>query len=387
MTTPRDPGAVPSPLTLPSLLAQKRVLVLCGPGGVGKTTTSAALGLAAAQAGRRVLVLTIDPARRLADALGLPLSAPTPMPIPPDRLAKLGLDLGTGTKGSLDAWMLDPRVVFERVVRVLGSPEQTDKILGTRLFGHLSELAAGMLEYTAGEALYSFTADGRYDLVVLDTPPARNAVDFLDAPARLSAFLDEGVLKLFLPKEGSSFLAAAGKLAGSVFSRAFGDGFVADLQVFFQAFGGLFGGMRKHSDGVAELLASDDAAFLLVTSPEEDARREASLFRGELERRRMPFAGFILNRSLAALARWPHPSSIPATSDVVAKALATLAPLADLERNEADTHARLLEELRALAGPQGLAVASPLLLEHTDPLAGLVVLARELGQSVHPASS
>lgn len=364
--------------TLGELVRTKRVLVLCGPGGVGKTTTSAALGVAGAQAGRRVLVLTIDPARRLADALGLPLSSPMPKAVPRERLKSLGLDTDSHGAGTLDAWMLDPKVVFERVVRVLGSPEQAEKILSTRLFSHLSDLAAGMLEYTAGEALYSFAAEGRYDLIVLDTPPSRNALDFLDAPERLSSFLEDGILKVFVPKETSGFLASAGRLVGSVFTRAFGDGFMADLQVFFQAFGGLFGGMREHSDGVAKLLSSEECSFLLVTSPEEDSMREASFFRGELERRALPFAGFVLNRSLARLTTWPKPSDIATEDPVLRQALSKLAPLAEAELAEAEKHARLLEELKRVAGERGLADAAPMLLDTTDPLAGLVTLAKAL---------
>jgi anion-transporting ArsA/GET3 family ATPase len=364
--------------TIGELVRTKRVLVLCGPGGVGKTTTSAALGVAGAHAGRRVLVLTIDPARRLADALGLPLSAPTPRPVPADRLRALGLESIDKTQGTLDAWMLDPRVVFERVVRVLGTPAQAEKILSTKLFAHLSELAAGMLEYTAGEALYSFAAEGRYDLIVLDTPPSRNALDFLDAPERLSSFLEDGILKVFVPKEGSGFLASAGRLVGNVFGRAFGDGFLGDLQVFFQAFGGLFGGMRAHSDGVARLLSSDESAFLLVTSPEEDALREASFFQGELTRRNLPFAGFVLNRSLARLASWPHPSTIAGRAPSLESALAKLGPIANEERREAEKHASLLAELRTIAGERGIAEAAPMLLDTSDPLAGLVTLARAL---------
>ena len=227
-----------------ALLQEKRVLVLAGPGGVGKTTTAAALGLAAAQAGRRVLVLTIDPARRLADALGLPLDAPRPTPVPAERLAALGL---TG-KGTLDAWMLDPKVVFEEMVRRLASsPAEAQKLIATRLFGHLSELISGMQEYTAAEALYTFVEDRKYDLVVLDTPPSRNALDFLDAPGRLTRFLEEGVLSIFLPKTGSSLLQRAGKLVGSVFSRALGDGFVKELETFLGAFGSIFGALRSRT--------------------------------------------------------------------------------------------------------------------------------------------
>jgi anion-transporting ArsA/GET3 family ATPase len=364
--------------TLGALVRGKRVLVLCGPGGVGKTTCAAALGLAGAHAGRRVLVLTIDPARRLADALGLPLSSPTPKPVPADRLRALGLDLSEGANGALDAWMLDPRVIFERVVRVLGTPEQADKILATKLFAHMSELAAGMLEYTAGEALYSFAAEGRYDLIVLDTPPSRNALDFLDAPERLSSFLEDSILKVFLPKEGAGFLASASRLVGNVFGRVFGDGFMVDLGVFFQAFGGLFGGMREHSEGVAKLLSSDESAFLLVTSPDEDALREAQFFRGELARRKLPFAGFVLNRSLAKLTSWLHPKDVSAETAVLDRSLAKLAGFAEVERAEAARHTVLLDELRSVAGEPGLAIAAPMLLDTSDPLAGLVTLAREL---------
>ncbi len=360
------------------LVREKRVLVLCGPGGVGKTTMAAALGLAGAQLGRRVLVLTIDPARRLADALGIPLASPGPRPVPADKLQALGLAAEGGRQGSLDAWMLDPKVVFEQVIRVLGTPEQTTKILGTKLFAHLSELASGMLEYTAGEALFKFASEGRYDLIVLDTPPARNALDFLDAPARLSAFLEDSILKVFVPKEGAGFLASAGRLVGHVFSRVFGEGFIADLGVFFQAFSGLFGGMREHSDGVAKLLGSDESAFLLVTSPEEASLREATLFQADLLRRNFPFAGFILNRSLAKLASWPHPGDFTSSDAVAMSALRKLTSIANEERREAAEHALLLEELRALAGEAGFASAAPLLLDSSEPLAGLGVLAREL---------
>ena len=182
-------------LTFPaSLLRDKRVIVCCGAGGGGKTTTAAALGLAAASKGRRVLVLTIDPARRLAEAMGIPASGPKPAAVPEDRLRQGKIS------GKLDAWMLDPKVVFEgMVLRLADSPERAAAILENRIYRALSDLVAGMQEYTAAEALYSFVESGNYDLVVLDTPPSRNALEFLEAPRKLSLFLDEKIIGVFLP--------------------------------------------------------------------------------------------------------------------------------------------------------------------------------------------
>jgi anion-transporting ArsA/GET3 family ATPase len=359
------------------LLRTRRVLVLCGPGGVGKTTTAAALGLAAAQAGRRVLVLTVDPARRLADALGLPLSSPRPTPIPADRLFSAGIP-GPGT---LDAWMLDPRVVFEGLVHRLASPEQAERVLKTRLFGHLAELVAGMQEYTAAEALYTFVEEGRYDLVVLDTPPSRNALDFLDAPGRLTRFLEDGILDVFMPKTGSSLLQRAGRLVGNVFSKALGDSFVKDLEAFLGAFSGMFGALRSHGTGVRELLGSSQAAFLLVTSAETESIQETLFFRDSVLERGLPFAGFILNRSLARLAAWPHPSELELASDTpleVRLALKKLHGAADRERARARAHAVLLTRLASLAGEARIAVAAPLIAEGVDDLAGLLGLAQGL---------
>ena len=167
---------------LEALITTKKVLVCCGAGGVGKTTTAAALALAAARSGRRVLVLTIDPAKRLAQALGIREHMRHPTPLSPETLAQAGV-----TTGTLDAWMLNPDVVFEGLVhRMAPTMAQAERVLKSRLFRHLSELVAGMQEYTAAEALYELSTTGRYDLVVLDTPPARNALDFLEALGKLA---------------------------------------------------------------------------------------------------------------------------------------------------------------------------------------------------------
>ncbi|MFM2152024.1 MAG: hypothetical protein RL199_459, partial [Pseudomonadota bacterium] len=225
---------------LAALLRTRRVVVLCGAGGVGKTTTSAALGLAAAKAGRRVLVLTVDPARRLAQAMGIPSHADVPTRVAAERLAAAGLPAGA----ALDAWMLDPKVVFEKLVKRLAAPDRARTILESRLYARLSEVVAGMQEYTAGEALHAFVTEGRYDLVILDTPPSRHALDFLDAPGRLGRLLDEGLLRVFGGSEGG-LVQRAGRFVGGVLGRVLGDGFLDELRIFLGAFGGLFGAMRQ----------------------------------------------------------------------------------------------------------------------------------------------
>lgn len=356
---------------LEDILRTKKVLVLCGAGGVGKTTSSAALALQAASMGRKVLVLTIDPARRLAQALGIPPHAQAPSPVPPDRLAHAGV-----ASGRLDAWMIDPRVVFDQIVRRLAPPGQAELILRSRMYAHMSELVAGMQEYTAGEAMFHLASSGDYDLVVLDTPPSRNALDFLDAPNRLTRFLDENVVQLFLPREGG-LLRRAGRFVGGVFARVFGEEFITELQEFMGAFSGMFAGMRREADGLRELLESPTSAFLLVTSPEEEALREALFFRDEVTRRKLPFAGFVLNRSHARLAALEHPPVPPAPfSEVVREAVAKLRLLGDREQLRARSDAALLGRLTELAGEGRFAVAAPHLGEAVEDLPGLLRLAR-----------
>jgi anion-transporting ArsA/GET3 family ATPase len=348
------------------------VVVLCGAGGVGKTTISAALALAAADRGRRALVLTIDPARRLAQALGLPEGASRPIPVSRERLAAAGL---TGS-GTLDAWMLDPRVVFESLIRRLAPPDTAREILATRLYHHLTDLVAGMQEYTAAEALFEFAQRDQYDLVVLDTPPSRNALEFLEAPGRLARFLDDSIVQLFLPREGG-LLQRAGRLLSGVFSRVFGEQFIEELQLFLGAFSGLFVALKGHTAGVRALLGSERSSFLLVTSAQPAALDEALFFRDQILSRALPFGGFLLNRSLARLADLPDVAAyFDPTLDP--EAMGKLAGLAARERKEAERDAVLLWRLEELAGPERLAVAAPQLGEEVEDLAGLLELGRAL---------
>jgi anion-transporting ArsA/GET3 family ATPase len=358
------------------LVRTKRVIVCCGAGGVGKTTTAAAIGVAAAVEGRRVLVLTIDPARRLAEAMGLPESARDPSAVPRARLDEMGIPL----KGELHAWMLSPEVVFESMVRRLAtSEERVQEILANRLYQHLSRIVAGMQEYTAAEALYTLSNDGKYDLVVLDTPPSRNALAFLEAPKKLSMFLDERIIGVFLPKK-SAFMRAASDLIEKVFVRAFGEGFFQELQGFLGAFSGMFGGMREHAEAVRTLLTSDESAFLLVTSPEPAALSEASFFQAKIQGLGLPFAGYVLNRSWAYTRGFVGPESIllpEGAGDAERFGMKKLTQLADQERWRAQRDRDLLARLKMETASQS-AIATPHLGGAVEDLAGLARLARNL---------
>lgn len=370
------PGLVDTSTFVDPLVREKKVIVCCGAGGVGKTTTAAAIGVASAVHGRRVLVLTIDPARRLAEAMGIPESARAPSPVPRAKLDELGIPI----QGELHAWMLSPEVVFESMVRRLATDEdRVQEILGNRLYQHLSKIVAGMQEYTAAEALYTLSTEGKYDLVVLDTPPSRNALEFLEAPRKLSMFLDERVIGVFLPKRGA-FMRAASDLIERVFSRAFGEGFYKDLQAFLGAFSGMFGGMRAHAEAVRKLLSSDDAAFLLVTSPEPAALAEASFFQAKIKELGLPFAGYVLNRSWAYTRGFLGPETIqlsPGASETERVALKKLGQLADAERWRAQRDRDLLARLR-METESGSAIATPHLGGAVEDLVGLGALARNL---------
>jgi anion-transporting ArsA/GET3 family ATPase len=357
------------------LLADKRVVVCCGAGGVGKTTTAAALGLAAAMLGKKALVLTIDPARRLAEAIGSPLAARAPVPMPDARLAEVGI------RGTLSTWMVDPRIVFEGMVRRLTTDQiQADAILQNRIYRALAQLVAGMQEYTAAEALYGFVEGGDYDVVILDTPPSRNALDFLEAPRKLSLFLDERIVGVFLPGSSGIFRNRARQIAHGVFARIFGEGFFDEMQQFLATFSGMFVSMRSHAESVRKLLKSDASSFVVVTSPEPAALAEAAhLERTLATEMLLPFSGFILNRSWAYTRGLRSPSELvlpPDATRVDHAALAKLEQLAAEELRLAERDRQLLSSLRKRrAGCQ--AAATPQLDGDID-FAALVLIAESL---------
>jgi len=269
----------------------RRIIVCCGSGGVGKTTTSAALALRAAERGRKVVVLTIDPARRLAQSMGVEKLDNVPRPVP-------GVAPGTG---SLDAMMLDMKRTFDDVVESQATPEKAAQILSNPFYIALSSSFAGTQEYMAMEKLGQLRATNTWDLIVVDTPPARNALDFLDAPDRLSGFLDGRFIRLLLvPAKGPARLMSAGVSAvTNTMAKIVGAQVLKDLQMFVTAFDTLFGGFRQRAQQTYALLKNRETAFLVVAAPEPDALREASYFVERLSADGMPLAGLVVNRASA----------------------------------------------------------------------------------------
>jgi anion-transporting ArsA/GET3 family ATPase len=275
------------------------IIVCCGSGGVGKTTASAALALRAAERGRRVVVLTIDPARRLAQSMGIEQLDNTPRPVVGLRTNGKGNRRG----GGLDAMMLDMKRTFDEVVESQATPEKARQILDNPFYIALSSSFAGTQEYMAMEKLGQIHADARrdgtYDLIVVDTPPSRSALDFLDAPERLSSFLDGRFIRLLLtPARGPARMMTAGLgLITSALNRILGTQVLRDMQTFVAAFDTLFGGFRARAQKTFELLQADGTAFLVVAAPEPDALREAAYFVERLSEDDMPLAGLIVNRA------------------------------------------------------------------------------------------
>jgi anion-transporting ArsA/GET3 family ATPase len=275
-----------------------QIVVCCGAGGVGKTTTAAALALRAAERGRRVVVLTIDPARRLAQSMGLEELDNTPRPVP-----GAGGDAG----GSLDAMMLDMKRTFDEVVEAHASPEKARQIMENPFYQALSSSFAGTSEYMAMEKLGQLRAsadagEAPWDLIVVDTPPSRSALDFLDAPQRLSSFLDGRFIRLLMAPAkagGRAYVRAFTSVVGGVtgmMTRILGAQVLTDVQTFVTALDTMFGGFRERADRTFARLQADGTAFLVIASPEPDAMREASYFVERLDAERMPLAGLVLNR-------------------------------------------------------------------------------------------
>jgi len=368
------------PETLAELVMSRRVLVVVGAGGVGKTTTAAALGVGAARRGRRVLCLTIDPARRLAEALGL-----EPMSGEAQAVSDVPAVEGTPLRGTLSAMMLDPSATFdELVVKYSPSPERAKKLLSNKLYQYVSRSLAGTQEYMAMEKLVAVQQDPRFDLVILDTPPTANALDFLDAPERLIEALDSAAIRWFVQAFQSSGKVSFNLLARSAvvvlrgLGRITGGGFLASMAEFITELNDLFGGFRERARVVEAALRSPGVSFVLVTSPAPMSIKEVLYFSDRLQASNMPRGAFVVNRFRPA----PPWADAPPSERDAARAVAALG----LEL-EADAPSRLV---RAHAEAVQLASLDAITLRALDEGArGRVALVRvpELPSDVPDMSS
>ena len=320
---------------LAELVGGHRIVVCAGSGGVGKTTTAATIALWGALEGRRAIVLTIDPARRLADSLGVGPIGNTPVEVDPQVLAGAGVEV----RGSLSAMMLDQKGSWDELVdRHVPNAEARERILANRFYQQLSQSFAGSQEYMAVEQLGELDASGRYDLIVVDTPPTQHALDFLEAPERLLAFLDRKIVKWFVKPSfsaGWSALRTMNRTVGFLMHKiedATGVSALADVTDFFSAMSGLFEDFEPRVQRVTQLLRDPGTAFLLVAGPDEQVLDQADYLAAQMAARGMPLKGVVMNRIHQHLALGESDGSLEAITGLVAGRLAALRPAAEEAR-------------------------------------------------------
>ncbi|HEX4110097.1 MAG TPA: ArsA family ATPase [Solirubrobacteraceae bacterium] len=349
-------------MTLEERLKERRICICAGSGGVGKTTTSAAIALGLARRGRRVAVVTIDPAKRLATSLGLEELDNEPRLVDPALLEQAGVPV----EGELWAMMLDAKRTFDELIARLAPDERTRRdVLENRIYQELSSAVAGSQEFTAVAKLFELDRSGRFDAIVLDTPPSRSALDFLDAPTRLTQFFEGRALKVFLAPTGlaTRIVGRGASAVFSIFSKIAGVDLISDLSVFFRALGGLIDGFRERATSVSALLRDPATTFLVITSPEREPSEEAIFFHRKLREAGMPFGGLIVNRvhdqaldghTAEQTAALLQPALGDALAQRVAANLADFNVLAERDR-------RQIERLK-----KSLAVKDPVLVPHLD---------------------
>jgi anion-transporting ArsA/GET3 family ATPase len=366
--------------TLSEVLEDKGICICAGSGGVGKTTTSAAIATGMAARGLKVCVLTIDPAKRLADSLGLKELGNEARQVDPALFEKQGVEM----KGELWAMMLDAKATFDELIaRQAPDEESRDRVLENRIYQQISSALAGSQEYMAMEKLFELHSEGEFDLLVLDTPPTRNALDFLDAPKRLTQFIEGRSMKMFMKPTG-----LAAKVAGrgtsvvlGVLKRILGFDLLSDLAEFFNAFSGMVEGFQARAKRVDKLLADPDTCFLVVTGPQGEPVNEAVYFHRKLVEAKLPFGGVIVNK-----VHYPAEELGEETEDLPA-ALAGKLGDEDLARRVAanfsdyqalaERDARNIERLEREMRTKGV-IRVPYLDEDVHDLAGLAEINRYL---------
>ncbi|MDT5011148.1 MAG: hypothetical protein QOH57_2765 [Mycobacterium sp.] len=371
----RQRATAPPVLDIGAMLADtsNRVVVCCGAGGVGKTTTAAAMALRAAESGRTVVVLTIDPARRLAQALGITDLGNTPQRV----------ELGPEVKGELHAMMLDMRRTFDEMVVEYSGPERAQAILENQFYQTVATSLAGTQEYMAMEKLGQLVSQDKWDLVVVDTPPSRNALDFIDAPKRLGSFMDGRLWRLLLaPGRGiGRLVTGAVGLAMRALSTVLGSQMLSDASAFVQSLDSTFGGFREKADRTYALLKRRGTQFVVVSAAEPDALREASFFVDRLSREGMPLAGLILNRTHPTLSGLHLESAVDAAEELEAadpESLAAAVLRIHAERAQtAKREVRLLSRFTG-ANPQVPIVGVPSLPFDVSDLEALRAIADQL---------
>ena len=354
------------------ILEGRSICICAGSGGVGKTTTSAAIAAGMAARGKKVAVLTIDPAKRLADSLGLSELGNEEERVDPALFEEIGVDTG---EGELWAMMLDAKATFDEVVRKHASDAETrDRILENRIYREISNALAGSQEYMAMERLYEIHEQGNFDLLVLDTPPSRNALDFLDAPRRLTQFIEGRSLQLFIRPTGLGMrvLGRGSSVVFGVLKRVTGLDLIQDLSEFFTAMSGMVGGFRERAKKVNELLADDRTSFLVICGPAGEPINEAVYFHRKLIESDLPFGGVIVNkvhtegRGQAAADLTVQLEEVLGDDDLAGRVSANFEDYRALAERDARNISLLSEELRSAT-----VIEVPYLTEDVHDLAGL----------------
>jgi anion-transporting ArsA/GET3 family ATPase len=332
-------------LNVGELLEGKKICICAGSGGVGKTTTSAAIAMGMAAGGKKVAVLTIDPAKRLANSLGLHELGNEECLVAPERFAEQGIEI----KGELWAMMLDAKRTFDELIERHAPDQQTrDRVLSNRVYQEVSNAMAGSQEYMAMEKLYELYQEDRYDLLVLDTPPTRHALDFIDAPERMTRFIEGKSLQFFLKpgRLGMRFIGRSGGAVFAVLKRITGIDLLQDLAEFFQSFGDMAKGFSERAQRVNELLGHRQTTFVLVTAPEREPMDEAIYFWRRLVEGQLPFGGVVVNKVHHDYLQWAEDAEGLDSADALDQLVGELERSLDGSKDRAELAAKVHENFR-----------------------------------------